>query len=165
MERETRAEWLAFASDQWVERGWGDPELMSAVSSIVRVERLLTAMVDTALRPLDLTFARYEALAALYFSPDGRMPLGKMSERLEVHPATITSIVDRLEQQELVRRTRPDGDRRVVLAEILPDGRALVEQATDVVVKDVFPQLPWTDGDVRGLAEMLDKFREAFGKV
>jgi DNA-binding MarR family transcriptional regulator len=164
-EREPRAEWLAFASDQWVDRGWGDPALMSAVSSIVRVERLLTSMVDTALRPLDLTFARYEALAALYFSPDGAMPLGKMSERLQVHPATITSIVDRLEQQQLVRRTRPVADRRVVLAEILPEGRILVEQATDVVVKDVFPELPWSDDEVLGLAEVLFKFRETYGKV
>jgi DNA-binding MarR family transcriptional regulator len=164
-EPEPRAEWLAVASDQWVGRGWGDPKLMSAVSSVVRVERLLTAMVDAALRPLDLTFARYEALAALYFSPDGGMPLGKMSELLQVHPATITSIVDRLEQQQLVRRTRPDGDRRVVLAEILPDGRTLVEQATDVVVTDVFPKLPWTEDEVSSLAESLHKVRQTFGKV
>jgi DNA-binding MarR family transcriptional regulator len=163
-ERAEHAEWLAFASEQWVERGYGDPQLMSAISSIVRVERLLTAMVDNALRPLDLTFARYEALAALFFSPAGSLPLGKMSERLQVHPATITSIVDRLEQQGLVRRTRPDGDRRVVLAEILPDGTALVEKATDVVVSDVFPQVPWSDDDINGLAQVLLEFRRAFAK-
>jgi DNA-binding MarR family transcriptional regulator len=138
---------------------------MSAVSSIIRVERLLTSLVDSALKPLDLTFARYEALAALYFSSEGAMPLGKMSDLLQVHPATITSIVDRLEQQQLVRRTRPDGDRRVVLAEILPEGRVLVEQATDVVVKDVFPQLPWADDEVQCLAKALFKVRDAFGKV
>jgi DNA-binding MarR family transcriptional regulator len=164
-EHAERAEWLAYASDQWVERGWGDPKLMSAISSITRVERLLTAMIDAALRPHDLTFARYEALAALYFSPDGRMPLGKMSERLQVHPATITSIVDRLEQLRLVRRTRPDGDRRVVLAEILPDGKALVEKATDVVVNEVFPRVPWSEDEVRDLAEVLHKFRQTVGKV
>jgi DNA-binding MarR family transcriptional regulator len=160
-----RAEWLAYASDQWVERGWGDPQLMSAISSIVRVERLLTAMVDAALRPLDLTFARYEALAALYFSPEGKMPLGKMSERLQVHPATITSIVDRLEQLKLVRRIRPDGDRRVVMAEILAEGKLLVEKATDVVVNEVVPAVPWSAGEIRSLAEILVKFRQTVGKA
>jgi DNA-binding MarR family transcriptional regulator len=156
---------LAYASEQWVERGWGDPNVMSAISSIVRVERMLSAMVDTALRPLDLTYARWEALSLLYFSPEGSMPLGKMSERLQVHPATITSVVDRLEQLDLVRRIRPEGDRRVILAELLPAGHELVEQAMNVVLKDVIPQLPWSEREVEGLAKALMKFRTAVGKV
>jgi DNA-binding MarR family transcriptional regulator len=159
-----RHESLVFATEQWLAKGWGDPNLMTAVSATVRVERLLSAMMDTALRPIGLTFPRFEALAALYFSPDQRMALGKMSERLQVHPATITSIIDRLELQELVERVRPEGDRRVVLAQLLPEGVKVVEQAVEVIVNEVFPQVPWTSDEVDELAELLVRFRQRVGK-
>jgi DNA-binding MarR family transcriptional regulator len=81
-----------------------------------------------------------------------------------VHPATITSIVDRLEGQKLVERARPDGDRRVVLAQLLPKGEALVEQAVDVIVNEVFPQVPWTTEEVDRLADLLVLFRSRIGK-
>jgi DNA-binding MarR family transcriptional regulator len=137
--------------------------VMAAITSVSRVHRLLSAMVDTTLRPLDLTFARFEALGLLYFSPTGGMPLGKMSERLQVHPATVTSVVDRLEKQGLVRRVRPDGDRRVVLAEILPAGRAVMEKATDVVVNEVFPKLPWSKSEQRAVIKLLAQVRRLTG--
>jgi DNA-binding MarR family transcriptional regulator len=159
-----RPESLVFASEQWVAKGWGDLNLMTAVSMTMRVERLLSALMDAALRPIGLTFPRFEALAVLYFSPDHQIPLGKMSERLQVHPATITSIIDRLETHKLVERVRPDGDRRVVLAQLLPAGESLVEQAVDVIVNEVFPQVPWTSEQVDQLADLLVQFRSRIGK-
>ena len=73
----------------------------------------------------------------LTFSRGGSLPLGKMGERLQVHPTSVTSIVDRLEAAGHVvrRRTREDG--RAVLAEITDVGRAVVEAATaDLVSAD-----------------------------
>ena len=73
----------------------------------------------------------------LVFSSRGSLPLGKMGERLQVHPTSVTSIVRRLEAAGLVvRRPHPD-DGRAVLAEITDAGRALVEAATaDLVGAD-----------------------------
>ena len=74
----------------------------------------------------------------LVFSSRGSLPLGKMGERLQVHPTSVTSIVQRLEAAGLVRK-RPDAtDGRVVLAEITDAGRALVEQATTALVNADF---------------------------
>jgi len=154
---------IAEARRQWVAHGWGEPDSMAAVTSIVRAQQLLSGMVDAALRPLDLTFARYEALVLLYFSKRGMLPLGKMSERLQVHPTSVTSIVDRLEKQGLVRRTRPENDRRVVLAEILLSGRTLVEKATEVVVSDAFAQVGWSQADIAAIFKLLAKLRKSAG--
>jgi DNA-binding MarR family transcriptional regulator len=74
----------------------------------------------------------------LTFSRRGSLPLGKMGERLQVHPTSVTSIVDRLEAQGLVHRVKHPTDGRAVLAEITEEGRALVERATADLVTAEF---------------------------
>ena len=78
--------------------------------------------IDAVLRPLELTFARYEVLRLLSFSSAGAMPMTRLGSLLQVHPTSVTSAVDRLERQGFVERQRQDDDRRVVLASIT-DGR------------------------------------------
>src|SRR5215213_11575551 len=121
------------AARQWGKR-WDAVPAMHAVTSLMRVQQLVLGRLDTILRPHGLTFARYEALVLLCFSARGSLPLGKMGERLQVHPTSVTSIVQRLEAAGLVRK-RPDAtDGRVVLAEITEAGRDLVEVATAALV-------------------------------
>src|SRR6201995_4921581 len=83
------------AARQWAERWDGVPQ-MHAVTSLMRVQQLVLGRLDGLLKPYGLTFARYEALVLLTFSSRGSLPLGKMGERLQVHPTSVTSIVDRL---------------------------------------------------------------------
>jgi DNA-binding MarR family transcriptional regulator len=56
--------------------------------------------------------------------------MGKMGERLMVHPASVTNAISRLEQRGLVERRLSPDDRRVVLATISDAGRSLVGEAT-----------------------------------
>src|SRR5512134_1848297 len=84
------------AARQWGLR-WDAVEQMHAVTSLMRVQQLVLAQLDEILRPHGLTFARYEALVLLTFSRAGSLPLGKMGERLQVHPTSITSVIYRLE--------------------------------------------------------------------
>jgi DNA-binding MarR family transcriptional regulator len=156
---------LAEAKERWIEHGWPDADLMSTATSIMRVSRLLSSHTDAALRPLDLSYARFEALSILFFEKDNVLPLGKLSERLQVHPATVTSIVDRLEQQGLVRRARREGDRRIVLAELLDPGRELVQQANEVVVREVLPKLRLPKKDQASLHELLATIRRSIGDL
>src|SRR6476659_1681589 len=127
---------IAEAARQWGER-WAGVPAMHAVTSLMRVQQLVIGRLDAILRPHGLTFARYEALVLLVFSSRGSLPLGKMGERLQVHPTSGTSIVRRLVGDGLVvRRPHPE-DGRAVLAEITEAGRALVEVATaDLVAAD-----------------------------
>lgn len=121
---------VAEARRNWHQHGWPEPEAMAAITSITRAHQILLARIDAVLRPLELTFARYEALVLLRFSRRGALPLGVMGQRLQVHPASVTNAVDRLEASGLVRRRPHPDDRRARLAAITDEGRARVEEAT-----------------------------------
>jgi DNA-binding MarR family transcriptional regulator len=150
------------AARQWGLR-WGAVDQMHAVTSLMRVQQLVLARLDDILRPHGLTFARYEALVLLTFARTGALPLGKMGERLQVHPTSITSIVQRLEADDLVtRRPHPD-DGRAVLAEITDAGRGLVEVATADLVDAEFALGSLTDDDLERLSALLRPVRRAAG--
>lgn len=152
------------ARRQWLAHGWDDAaDGMAMVTSLVRVHQLLQARIDAVLRPLDLTFARYEVLRLLAFSTRGEMPMARVGSLLQVHPASVTSAVGRLETQGYVARTRGETDRRVVLATITPSGRAIVERATIGLNDAVFADPGLGPGGVADLTRLLDDLRRAAG--
>ena len=87
---------IARAGELWAER-IGPAVTMAAVTNVMRVQQILQQAVDTALRPHRLTFARYEALVLLSFAQRSSLPMGVMGERLQLHPTSVTNIVDRLQ--------------------------------------------------------------------
>jgi len=150
------------AARQWGDR-WEGVAAMHAVTSLMRVQQLVLGRLDAILRPHGLTFARYEALVLLVFSSRGALPLGKMGERLQVHPTSITSIARRLEADGLIsRRPHPD-DGRAVLAEITRTGRDLVEVATRDLVGADFALGALSDDDLTTLSHLLAPVRQAAG--
>ncbi len=150
------------AARQWGLR-WDGVPVMHAVTSLMRVHQLVLSRLDAVLKPHDLTFARYEALVLLSFTSKGSLPLGKMGERLQVHPTSVTPIVDRLEGAGLVRRRPHPDDRRAVLAEITDAGRALVEVATADLLGAGFGLGALDEDDLRSLSALLRPVREAAG--
>lgn len=150
---------LAEARRQWEQRDWGAPAAMTATTSIMRVHQIILSRVDDALRPFDLTFARYEALVLLAFSRQGALPLGKIRDRLMVHATSVTNIVDRLEAQGLARRTSHPTDRRTTLAEITDDGRRLVGKATEAVSATDFGVGALDDDELDQVTALLRKIR------
>ncbi len=150
------------AARQWTQRWDGVPS-MHAVTSLMRVQQLVIGRLDTVLKPHGLTFARYEALVLLVFSSRGSLPLGKIGERLQVHPTSVTSIARRLADDGLVeRRPHPD-DGRAVLATITPTGRALVERATADLVAADFGLGALDDAQRGSLSELLRPIRAVAG--
>ncbi len=150
------------AARQWGLR-WEAVEQMHAVTSLMRVQQLVLGELDDLLRPHGLTFSRYEALVLLSFSRAGSLPLGKMGERLQVHPTSITSIIGRLQSAGLVVRRRHPRDGRAVLAEITPAGRALVEAATADLVQARFALTGLEPEQLRELSALLMPVRRAAG--
>ena len=125
---------IAEARRHWTER-WGEEPArpMAAVTSIMRAQQVLMARLNDLLRPLALTFPRYEALMLLSFTRAGALPLGKIGERLQVHRTSVTNIVDKLEADGLVRRVPHAEDRRATLAEITEAGRDTARRATEAL--------------------------------
>ncbi|MBJ7357696.1 MAG: MarR family transcriptional regulator [Nocardioides sp.] len=136
---------------------------MAMVTSLVRVQQLLLERIDAVLRPLGLTFARYEVLRLLSFSSAGAMPMTRVGSLLQVHPTSVTSAVDRLEAQGFVSRTRRETDRRVVLATITDAGRSVVDEATDGLNSSVFEKPGLPSADLADLTRLLGVLRAGAG--
>jgi DNA-binding MarR family transcriptional regulator len=106
---------------------------MAAAASITRAQQIVLQAMDTTLRPFGLTWARYEALVLLSFTRTGTLPMGKMGQRLMIHPTSVTNIINRLEDDGLVERLSHPEDRRTRLAHITDAGRALADKASVAV--------------------------------
>lgn len=132
---------IAEARRQWQDHGWAEAaDGMAAVTSVMRAQQLVQARVDGVLRPLGLTFARYELLMLLHFSSTGALPVTKASLRLQVHPTSVTNAVDRLEAAGFVVRRPHPSDGRGTLVAITEDGRRRALAATERLNAEVFSQ-------------------------
>jgi DNA-binding MarR family transcriptional regulator len=162
--RPLRRDPIDLAAENWSGRGWEDATAgMAAVTSVMRVQQIMLRDVEAVLRPLGLTFARYEVLMLLGFSRGGSLPVGKMGERLQVHPASVTNAVDRLERDGYVVRRPNPTDGRGVLAELTGAGRALADRATAALNAKVFSSLPLDERELRTLYRILRRLRRASG--
>ncbi len=154
---------IAAARDNWTAHGWGAPSLMAAATSVVRLHQLLLGRCDAALRDLDLTFARYEVLALLTFTRTGALPMGKVGERLQVSPASVTNAIGRLETSGFVSRRPHPTDGRTVLAAITPAGREVTDAATAALVAVDFGLAGMDEDRARALFELVQPLRAAAG--
>ena len=136
---------------------------MAAVTSLMRAQQIVLARVDDVLRPLGLTFARYELLMLLSFSRTGALPLSRVGARLQVHPTSVTNAVDRLEASGLVVREAHPSDRRTTLARITARGRASARRATAALNQGVFTDPGLDPARTETLVELLADLRQAAG--
>ena len=155
---------IAEAERQWVAHGWSEAaEGMALVTSIMRVQQILNLRVDRVLRPLGLSFARYEVFMLLHFSREGELPLGKIGARLQVQPGAVTNAVDRLEADGLVVRRPHPVDGRTTLAVLSAEGRRLAVEATEELNEAVFGVTGLSSGRCRRLVSLLEEVRRDAG--
>ena len=152
------------AHRHWVEHGWADAaDGMAAVTSIMRTQQIMLARIEAVLKPLGLTFSRYELLALLSFTRSKALPMAKASARLQVHPTSVTNAVDRLESAGLVRRVAHPTDGRATLIEITANGLDLTQTATERLNSVVFANPGRARTDVHHLISVLTGFRREAG--
>ena len=151
---------IAEAKRQWAAKWGADAATpMAAVTAIMRVQQILMARLNELLRPLELTFPRYEALMLLHLSSRGSLPLGKIGDRLQVHRTSVTNLIDGLEKAGLVERVPHETDRRTTLATITPKGRRAAEQTTAALNEARFATGSLQAGELEALSAVLRGFR------
>jgi len=126
----------------WLER-W-DPDSasgMAVFTAVLRSYQLLNDRVNSVMKNHDFTFARYEVLAWLETDPESSLTLSWISKTLRIPPATVTDIIDRLEQDKLVRRVPHPTDARTTLAVITPKGQERSNQATKELNEVVYSHI------------------------
>ena len=104
-------------------------------------------------------------LMYLLLAGDGR-PAGELAEAMNVRPATVTGLTDRLVRQQLIERLADPQDRRVVRVALTAEGRRVVgeiETASRAYLAAVFDRMG--DEAVRRLIETFQLFSDAAGEV
>jgi len=151
-------DYLTEARRQWVTRELAEPIAMHAATSIIHAQQVVTTIIERALKPLGLTFARYEVQMLLCFSRSGSLPTVKIGERLLVHPTGITKLVDKLEAQGLVVREPNPTDRRGMLVRVTSEGHRLANRGSKVLADVRFgADLP--DDQLERLVALLGALR------
>lgn len=132
---------------------------MGVVTSVMRAQQVLLARADAILGGFGLTFARFEVLTLLSFTRQGCLPMGKLGARLQVHPASVTSAVDRLERQGYVRREAHPTDGRATLAVLTDEGRAVAAAAADRLNAELFAALDLSEDEAATVFRLLARLR------
>ena len=148
----------------WLDLGWSSAaDGMAAVTSVMRAQQILQARVDEVLKPMGLTFARFELLMLLRLSRTGKLPMSKVAVRLQVHAASVTNAADRLESAGLVERAAHPSDGRTTLITLTPAGRQLAQDSAIALNDQVFSALGVENPRVGELVGVLAGLRRQAG--
>lgn len=105
---------------------------------------------------LDSIRGEYGVLNCLNDMDEKGAPAGELCRRLHVVPGRMTDILKRLEEKELIVRSKDDEDRRIVRASITEKGRQLSNERRTEISKEykgLFDILG--ENDVRELIRLL----------
>jgi len=100
----------------------------------------------------------YDVLVHLEESPGG-IRMNELAERILYSKSGFTRVIDRMEEEGLVRRVRPEHDRRSILVVLTERGTEMMEEARryhrDGIQRHFLQHL--TDTDIKALTRALEK--------
>jgi DNA-binding MarR family transcriptional regulator len=96
---------------------------MEELNKGIRVIKVLKQVMDTLKQNMGHQFKEMnitgpQGMLMGILAHDGEMKISDLSEKLGLSNSTVSGIVDRLEKQGLVERTRSEEDRRVVYVSV-----------------------------------------------
>lgn len=136
--------------------------IAESIDDLRRIFQAISDFSRQAERETGLTGSQLWAVKIV--SESGTIRVSELSRRMYLHPATVVGILDRLEAQGLVQRTRSTKDRRVVDVELTAKGNKLVEIAPDVAQGLLVKGLEeMTDENLKVVREGMSSFAEILG--
>ena len=115
------------------EGGLADAEMPLTLYLVKRLELVIRALMDDALRPLGVTTLQYTALTVL----DSRGPLSsaQLARRSFLRPQTMHEMVLSLEKRGVITREPQEGNKRILLARLTDEGRELLARCNPLVLE------------------------------
>jgi MarR family transcriptional regulator, 2-MHQ and catechol-resistance regulon repressor len=98
---------------------------LQLVIAVARSYQAIEQGVRPQLAGQGLGMTEFAVLEVLYHK--GALPLGEIRDRILVTGASTTYVVKKLEQRRLMSRRTSADDQRVVIGELTPKGRALLD--------------------------------------
>ena len=135
------------------------PERLRCWRLYVESALALVDILDTELeQAVGIPLRWYDALVHLEESPEG-IPMNELAERILYSKSGFTRVVDRMEEAGLVRRLRPEHDRRTILVLLTDKGTETLEHARrhhrDGIQRHFSQHL--TNADIKALTRALEK--------
>ena len=135
------------------------PERLRCWRLYVESALALVDILDTELeQAVGIPLRWYDALVHLEESPEG-IPMNELAERILYSKSGFTRVVDRMEETGLVRRLRPEHDRRTILVLLTDKGTQTLEHARrhhrDGIQRHFSQHL--TNTDITALTRALEK--------
>lgn len=134
-------------------------EIIYAIRRLMQAEEHYTKELN---KVYNVSAAQINCLVALH--ENGPLPPSQIARYIMVNSSTVTGIIDRLENKDLVKRSRISKDRRVVTVELTRAGQSLAENAPPPIQQKIIDGLnslsPKELDDIvlslKRLTEMLD---------
>lgn len=103
---------------------------------------------------LGMSFTRTRAIRRVAQRP---MPMGELAAALGMDPPNVTTLVDSLEKQGLVRRKPHPTDRRAKIVEATRKGKTLAKRADDILWTPPASVASLEPGELKTLKRLLEK--------
>jgi MarR family transcriptional regulator, organic hydroperoxide resistance regulator len=145
-----------------MEEAGRDDGTSRAILALFRAEGRIAKALERALVPAGLTGPKFNVLMELAASPEGGLPLHEVVRGLVKSAPNVTALIDRLESDGLVTRSRESRDRRVVTA-------CITEKGWEALARAAPPLFEAEEQVVRSLSkadlEQLLRLSEAVAEI
>ena len=153
-----------WASHYWAQQDLeGDERRFLAMSSLLRLERLVVDTVETELKNHELNLTDYLLLMTLQLSENGTRLISSLARSLLVHATTATLATDRLEAREMLFRSPHPTDRRATCVTITDLGKSTARGATRALSEIDFGMAGTNSATIEHFTAALAQMREAVG--
>ena len=130
-------------------------EAGETLDRLVRAASLVRLKLGEFLDPFGLTEVRYSVLVALNSAGEMGLSQSELAERLMQSESNVSTLIERMAQDDLVERLRSDADRRKRVLLLSPTGTRLVERVENAKGNWALRQLQGVPADDRATLGLL----------
>jgi len=134
---------------------------LPALRELVEAYQAFEAYSGAHIRTLDLTPPQFDIIATLGNTPG--MPLNELGAKTLITKGTLTGVVDRLSDKQLVRRTASPSDGRSQIVQLTPQGEAMFERIFPAHMTHMERAFAgFSPDDLASMEAILHRLREGF---
>jgi DNA-binding MarR family transcriptional regulator len=127
--------------------------------SLLRTTDVLHERFEQMIRPFSISMTQYNVLRILRGAEPGGRTCGEIGERMIAREPDVTRLLERLEKAALIKRTREEKDRRVVMTRITAAGLKLLD-ALEPKLRELDGLLkPMGERKIETTLKLLDEVR------
>lgn len=121
---------------------------------VYALSREIVSRYRPLLDQLDITYPQYLVLLILWEHQE--QSVSQLGEKLYLDSGTLTPLLKRLEQKNLVIRSRSKEDERIVKIKLTPEGQSLQKKAASIP-KQLFEDMKVPEEELKQLKTTIEK--------